>query len=149
MKRILLVLLGLSGCDRDPASTNGGVATAAVAPAEVPLMQLGAFDYKEKMTLPPDVTAWDGKLVKATGFINPGRQVRDLTEFALVKDRASCCFGARPQPNHFVAVTLKPGQKTNYTPDPVSVVGVLKIGERWDGDWLLGVYWIDAGEVVK
>ena len=149
MRRTLLLLALIGGCDREASSTDGGTAAVAAAPAEVPLMQLGAFDYKEKMALPADVTAWDGKLVKATGFINPGRQVRDLTEFALVKDRASCCFGARPQPNHFVAVTLKPGQKTNYTPDPVSVVGVLRIGERWDGDWLLGVYWIDAGEVVK
>ncbi len=135
MRRALL-LLALAGCDRP-------------APAEaLPFLELGAFEYEEKMTLPESVTRWNRREVEATGFINPTAQARDLTAFFLVKDRASCCFGRRPQMNHYIDVMLKPGRKIGYTTDPVTVRGVLRVEERWDGDWPLGLYWMEEAEVV-
>ena len=83
------------------------------------------------------------------GFMNPTTQNRDLTGFLLVKDRGSCCFGIRPQLNHYIEVKLKPGLKADYTNEPVIVVGDLWVDERWDGDWLLGLYWMDDAEVVR
>ncbi|MBI3854526.1 MAG: DUF3299 domain-containing protein [Planctomycetes bacterium] len=110
---------------------------------------LGAFEYTEKMKLPADVTAWNGRVVKATGFINPLSQTRNLTGFLLVKDRASCCYGKMPQMNHYINVKLKPGQSANYSTDPVTIQGLLKVEERFDGDWPLGLYWMEAAEVVR
>lgn len=138
MRKPLLLLL-LAGCDGAPPP-------AAVQ--QLPFMDLGAFDYKEKMALPETATRWHAKEVRATGFINPTTQARDLTHFYLVKDRASCCFGKRPQLNHYIDVKLKSGQKIGYTTDPVTVQGVLQVEERMDGDWPLGVYWMEGAEVV-
>ena len=72
-----------------------------------------------------------------------------LTTFLLVKDRASCCFGKRPQINHFIEVKLKPGRTADFSSDPVTVRGILKVDDRWDGDWQLGLYWMEGAEVVK
>ena len=143
MRRAWILLL-LAGCGRDPEA-----ATAAPAVPELPFMALGAFEYKEGMALPADVVAWNGKLVKATGFVNPGSKVRGLNHFFLVKDRASCCFGAQPKLNHYADVVLKDGKTIDYSPDPVTVRGVLQVEERRDGDWVLGLYWMKDAEVVK
>lgn len=116
---------------------------------ELPMMELGAFEHVEKAPLPENVKKWNGKLVRATGFINPGREVRDLKQLFLVKDRSSCCFGKRPQINHYIDVALKPGITINYTPDPVSVRGTLVVEERFDGDWPTGLYWMSDAEIVK
>jgi hypothetical protein len=139
MKRLaFLVLLAVSACSKP-------------LPEGAPLafQTLGAFEYAEKMRLPSDVTRWDGKYVKTTGFINPMSQTRNFTAFLLVRDRASCCFGKMPQINHYIDVKLKPGTTANYSSDPVTIQGVLKVEERFDGDWPLGLYWMEGAEVVK
>ncbi len=153
MKRLLLAAgLLLAGCDRTPAGgpTPGPKPEPPKRedPVELDPQVLGNFEYKEKMELPKDVAAWNGRRVKITGFINPTQQAVGLTNFLLVKDRSSCCFGKRPQINHYIEVTLADGKKMNYTQDPVGVVGTLKIEDRWDGDWQLGLYWIDDGEIA-
>lgn len=143
----LLLLLLAAACGGD-AGADAGAPPATEVPG-LPMETLGGFDYEERMQLPEDVTAWNGRRVRATGFINPGRQVRDLASFDLVKDRASCCFGQRPKINHYVHVTLKAGATTNFSPDPVTVEGVLVVEDRWDGDWPLGLYWMEGAEVVE
>ena len=140
MKRVAWMLL-LLGCPKPP--------DPPAAPEPLAFQTLGAFEYTDKMKLPADVTKWNGRLVNATGFINPTSQARNLTTFLLVKDRASCCFGKRPQINHFIEVKLKPGRTADFSSDPVTVRGILKVDDRWDGDWQLGLYWMDGAEVVK
>jgi hypothetical protein len=132
-----------------PAALAALASCGKVGGEELPFQKLGGFEYKEKMELPRDVTEWNGRRVRATGFINPTSQARNLTTFFLVKDRASCCFGKRPQINHYIEVKLKPGGKTDYSTDPVTVQGLLKVEDRWDGDWQLGLYWMEDAEVVR
>jgi len=136
VKRFILLVF-LMGCSKPPEA--------------VPLafQTLGAFEYKDKMKLPDDVARWNGKRVTATGFMNPTSQARNLTSFLLVKDRSSCCFGKRPQINHYIEVKLKSGEKADYSTDSVAIRGVLKVDDRWDGDWQLGLYWMEEAEVVK
>ena len=44
---------------------------------------------------------------------------------------------------------LKPGSTADYSNDPVAIRGILKVDDRWDGDWQLGLYWMEGAEVVK
>jgi hypothetical protein len=143
VRRAWLCLI-LAGCGRDPDA-----ATPAPQAVELPFAVLGGFEYTEGMKLPDDAVSWNGRLVKATGFINPASNPRGMKRFFLVKDRASCCFGKRPMLNHYAEISLKAGQTLDYTPDPVSVRGVIKVEERRDGDWVLGLYWMEDAEVVK
>jgi len=112
MKRLVFVLMFLGGCSKQ-----------APEPEPLAFQSLGAFEYTDKMKLPSDVTRWNGKLVKATGFINPTSQARNLTSFLLVKDRSSCCFGKRPQINHYIEVKLRPGATADYSSDPITIQG--------------------------
>lgn len=146
MRKLAWVLL-LAGCGKDPEASPDAARRAPTP--ELPLPVLGGFEYKEKMALSEDVTRWNGKRVRATGFMNPTTQARNLTTFLLVKDRGSCCFGKRPQINHYVEVKLKPGAAANYSTDPVTVEGRFTVEDRWDGDWQLGLYWMGDAEVVK
>ena len=120
------------------------------APPAEPLAfpAISSFEYVERMKLPAEVTRWSGKRVRTTGFINPMSQTRNLTRFLLVRDRGSCCFGKTPQMNHYIEVRLKPGSTANYSSDPVTVEGSFKAEERFDGDWPLGLYWMEAAEMV-
>lgn len=136
MRRVVWLALFAGGCAKPPEAEP------------LSFQSLGGFEYKEKMKLPPEVTRWNGRLVRATGFINPLSQTRHITNFLLVKDRASCCFGKQPQINHYLDVKMKPGKSTDYSTEPVTVQGVLKVEDRWDGDWQLGLYWMEGAEVV-
>ncbi len=142
MRKALWLVL-LAGCDR-PAAPPPAATLAAL-----PMSELGGFAYEPKMKLPDIVTKWNGARVRATGYINPMKQTRDLQSFLLVKDLGSCCFGKFPQTNHYVDVKLKPGQSVNYNREPVTVEGVIKVEERFDGDWPLGLYWMEGAEVLK
>jgi hypothetical protein len=84
-----------------------------------------------------------------TGFINPTSQARNLTKFLLVKDRTSCCYGKQPQINHYVDVTLRPGATADYSNEPVTIQGVFRVDDRWDGDWQIGLFWMEGAEVLK
>ena len=137
MKRLVWVVLFVAGCSKPPE----GVA--------IPLQSLGAFEYKDRMKLPDNIKQWNGKLVKATGFINPTSQARHLTTFLLVKDRSSSCYGKQPQINHYVDVKLRPGVTADYSNEPVTIQGVFKVDDRWDGDWQLGLFWMEGAEVLK
>jgi hypothetical protein len=136
MKRALLLAL-LAGCGK----------ASAAEPLHLPA--LAEFEYRQKEPVPEHIAKWSGRRVRTTGFMNPTTQARDLTTFLLVKDRGSCCFGKQPQTNHYIEVKLRPGRTTHYTTDPVTVEGVLTVEERWDGDWPLGLYWMDDAEVAK
>jgi hypothetical protein len=153
--RIIVICSALvvAGCGKPvPSMTPVAHAETPVKPAEaavVNLQLLGGFDYKEHMELSAEVQAWNGRRVKATGYINPTDQARGITQFFLVKDLSTCCYGKRPQMNHYVNIALKPGQTVNFSRDAVTIVGTLKIEDRWDGDWQLGLYWIEDGEVAR
>jgi hypothetical protein len=155
MKKLasLLLLAALASCDKSDAAT-GAPGTApktggAETVADVDMLDFGRFDFVERMKLPEQVQRWNGKLIRATGYMNPGRDVRKVKEFELVMNRDSCCYGMRPKMNHFFQVTLKPGTETVFQSDPVTIVGRFVIDEQWDGDWQLGLYWLRDAKVVK
>jgi hypothetical protein len=141
--RKLLLFLVVAGCGKNPE------AAPAARPDDLPFQTLGAFEYADRMKLPDEVLKWNGKLVRVTGFMNPTTQARNLTTFLLVKDRGSCCFGKRPQYNHYIDVKLRPGLTANYSTDTVTVQGVLQVDDRWDGDWPMGLYWMKDAEVAR
>ena len=141
MKKLVLVILVTAGCGK--AGAPGAPSAAPAAPESIDMQAFGAFEYVPKMQLPADILKHDKHLVRARGFMNPGRSMRDIPAFELVKDRASCCFGRSPKMNHFFQVTMREGVKTNFTSDPVTVVGKLIVEDRWDGDWQMGLYYVE------
>jgi hypothetical protein len=148
----LLIIAALASCDRTDAANDRSAKPppkpAAEEVLDVTMTEFGDFEYFERMEIPERIRRWNGKLIRAVGYMNSGRQIRDVKEFELVMNRDSCCYGSRPKMNHFFQTTLKSGS-TDYTSEPIAVVGRFVIEERWDGDWPLGLYWLKDAKVVK
>jgi len=142
---VVTVFLPLFSC----GSGDSPSPVASKEPEKLPFLELGSFPYEERMVLPPEVMRWKDREVVVTGFMNPMNQTRNIGQFLLVKDRASCCFGKLPQMNHFIDVTLREGEVVHYTKEPVTIKGTLQIGEVWEEDWLLAVYRMEDGVVVR
>lgn len=99
----------------------------------------------DESKIPAEVKALSGKDVRVTGFMIPVKLVNGLvTEFLLVKDQLSCCYGGSPNPNHWVMVKLPKGVK-NISDMPVHVYGRLTVGPVFDtSNYLIAVYSMDA-----
>lgn len=104
---------------------------------------------KSDDVIPPLVKAYDGKRVTVTGFVLPLRTKRGLvTEFLLLRDQGTCCFGAQAQINHFIRVRYPPGFKHGL-PVPWNVSGTIRVGENYIQGYLTGIYQLDAERVVE
>ena len=104
---------------------------------------------KSDDVIPPRVKAYDGKRVVVTGFVLPLRTQRGLvTEFLLLRDQGSCCFGPRAQINHFIRVKYTPGFKHGAAV-PWKVLGTIRVGEVFIQGYLTGIYQMDAERVVE
>jgi len=150
MKKLALLLLLVAplSCDRTDAANGVSGSTAHEEIADIDMLEFGNFEFVERAPLPERVRRWNGKKVRAVGYMNPGRVIKDVKEFELVMNRDSCCFGMRPRMNHFFQVILS-GSPTVYSSDPVKIVGRFVIDEQWDGDWQLGLYWLKEARVEK
>jgi len=104
---------------------------------------------KSDDVIPPQVKACDGKRVTVTGFVLPLRTRRGLvTEFLLLRDQGTCCFGAQAQINHFIRVKYPAGFKHGQ-PVPWKVSGTIRVGEIYIQGYLTGIYQMDAERVVE
>jgi hypothetical protein len=127
--------------------------------------KLSAFDYdvfevysetnagrpllKSTNSIPLQIKAYDGRRVSVSGFVLPLRtRNRLVSEFLLLRDQGTCCFGARAQVNHFVRVRLKGGGFSPGAIVPYKASGVFHAGETYVGDYLTGIYSLDAEKVV-
>jgi hypothetical protein len=99
----------------------------------------------DESRIPAAIKALSGKDVRVTGFMIPVKLVNGLvTEFLLVKDQTSCCYGGAPNPNHWVMVKLAKGMK-NISDMPVHVYGRLEVGPVFDtSNYLIAIYRLDG-----
>lgn len=104
---------------------------------------------KSDDVIPPQVKAYDGKRVTVTGFVLPLRTKRGLvTEFLLLRDQGTCCFGAQAQINHFIRVKYPAGFQHGPAV-PWKVSGTIRVGEIYIQGYLTGIYQLDAERVVE
>lgn len=99
--------------------------------------------------IPPEIKAYDGRRVTVTGYILPMRTRRGVvTEFLLLRDQGTCCFGVQAQINHFMRVNFPPGIKPGE-PVPWKVSGTIRVGEIYVQGYLTGIFQLDAESVVE
>lgn len=110
---------------------------------------LGNFDYDQDKggNIPDDVKRLDGSILRLTGFMIPMDQADNITKFALVPDLFACCFGQPPQIQHSVTVVCPKGKAVNYSPDEIVVEGKLKVQEKKEDGFILGIFELEARSV--
>ncbi|OYV81389.1 MAG: hypothetical protein B7Z73_18145 [Planctomycetia bacterium 21-64-5] len=106
-------------------------------------------DAFQRSMLTAKIEALDGKPVRIRGFILPSFLQTGLTQFVLVRDNMSCCFGPGAAIYDCIIVEMKPGKSTDYSLYPVAVDGIFSVHEMLDPDGkTVAVFHLD-GESVR
>lgn len=105
----------------------------------------------EPPEIPEAVRALDGLRVGLEGFMNPLEfDSGGVAEFSLVADPSQCCFGAVPQLNHFVDVTMPGDERTEFRSlVPIAAFGRLHVGAVLEDGIVLSLYRMEAEHVVS
>ncbi|HVA46095.1 MAG TPA: DUF3299 domain-containing protein [Pirellulales bacterium] len=106
-------------------------------------------DAFQRSMLTAKIETLDGKPVRIRGFILPSFLQTGLTQFVLVRDNMSCCFGPGAALYDCIIVEMKPGKSTDYSLYPVAVEGIFSVQEMLDPDGkTVAVFHLD-GESVR
>jgi|FLOH01.1.fsa_nt_gi hypothetical protein len=85
------------------------------------------FDEGKKQPFPAHVLALEGKNFTIRGFMMPDIDFEHIRQFHLVRSLFSCCFGAPPQLNEILRVSLQDENGMEYTYNTVEVTGTLRV----------------------
>jgi hypothetical protein len=98
-----------------------------------------------KQQIPENVRELDGKRVAITGFLLPF-ELKDgfVTQAVLLRSQLSCCYGVAPNFNEFVVITVSGRGVRPIMDAPVTLTGILRVGESYEDNLLTGIYRLDA-----
>jgi hypothetical protein len=101
--------------------------------------------------LPAEILALDRQRIVIDGFMQPTRLdgAGKISEFLLMRDRSTCCFGGTPEVHHWMPVTTPNGLSWAKLGSPVRVSGVMTIAEIKSEGVVYGIYSLAADEVEK
>jgi hypothetical protein len=101
--------------------------------------------------IPEAIRKLDGQRVLVEGFMYPVAYEHDqLTEFMLVRDMPSCCFGFPPNPHEWVgAAVVKTAKIKAEVYRPVRVGGIFHVGPQRQGGYLSSIYRLEADKLEE
>ena len=90
-----------------------------------------------------------GASVAVEGFMLPTvvDENNKVTEFLLLPDQMSCCFGKSPEANGWVVVSATNGVEV-LMDQIIRATGTLVVEERWDEEFFVGLYHLDCKEIT-
>ncbi|MFK5955358.1 MAG: DUF3299 domain-containing protein [Planctomycetota bacterium] len=102
---------------------------AESGPFVIDLHDLGGWelDEREEHPIPDYILALDGKEFIMRGFMMPDIDFEHIRSFHLVRSLFSCCFGAPPQINEIMRVTLADEDGMDYTYNTIEIRGRLTV----------------------
>lgn len=137
MARSLIERLGGAIDERDTDDPPGDW-----VPASWPILTRTPFD-EERPELPADVRAFDGKDVKAWGYLLQ----LEGDQFLLVQNLWSCCFGTPPDLHEAIVVRCNPDHASRFEGRGVRLYGRMEVGPEYDEEYVTSVYRLDARHV--
>lgn len=78
-------------------------------------------------SVPPDAMALDGKKVFIKGYVYPGQRMQGITQFLLVRDQGSCCFGGNPKLTDRIQVSITDPHGFTFSNGLFKVAGVFHV----------------------
>jgi hypothetical protein len=104
---------------------------------------------KSNDQIPPSVKALDDKKVSIRGFMLPLKVAAGrVTEFLIMKDQSTCCFGNVPRINDWVSVKTGSAGVKPIMDTPISIEGTLHVGALRENGYLVSVYTMDGDKLV-
>lgn len=108
------------------------------------------FDFASyAKRVPKRVREKTGVSVAVEGFMLPTvvDENNKVTEFLLLPDQMSCCFGKSPEANGWVVVSASNGVEV-LMDQIIRATGTLTVEERWDEEFFVGLYHLDCQEIT-
>ena len=108
------------------------------------------FDFTSyAKRVPKRVRDNTGASVAVEGFMLPTvvDENNKVTEFLLLPDQMSCCFGKSPEANGWVVVSATNGVEV-LMDQIIRATGTLIVEERWDEEFFVGLYHLDCKEIT-
>ena len=108
-------------------------------------------DAQINTMIPPTIKAYGGKKIIVEGFMLPTDYDAHgkVSDFIVMKNQMSCCYGGPTMINEFIAVKVNgPGVKS-VMDNPVRVKGVLHVGAQRESGRLTAVYRMEAESVSE
>lgn len=102
--------------------------------------------------LPDNIDELNRAKVFLKGYMHPsGTQgMGEVTQFILVPDMGTCCFGGQPELTDMVQVTLESGLTTHYNRSKKKLAGIFKVDSKLKPvSGLNGVYYSMDADYVK
>jgi hypothetical protein len=98
---------------------------------------------------PPDAKALDGKKVFIKGYVYPGQRQYGITQFLLVRDQGSCCFGGNPKVTDRILVQLSDSEGLAFSSKLFKLAGTFHVSDPRDAPDAKGVvlYHLDDAQL--
>ncbi len=111
--------------------------------------ELQPTDEAPHLPVSPRALELNGKKVFVKGYVYPDGQQYNITNFILVRDMGTCCFGGKPPLAHMIEVSLRAPNYVDYAMRKRKLAGVLTVDTRLKPvEKLGGVYFrLDADHV--
>ena len=100
---------------------------------------------------PPSAIELDGQMIFIKGYVLPGNGGDNMTEFVLVPDLGTCCFGGQPALTDKILVTVtNPDDGVGFSFRRRKLAGVLRVDPTWKRpDAIDGIYYELQAEYVQ
>lgn len=100
--------------------------------------------------LPEWVKVLNGKTVRLRGYMKPGFQADDISQFVFARDTGACCFGPNLRFDYLITVTMAEDKTTSLRElRPFDVVGKFRIElAQLDDGTIYGLYHIDDATLL-
>lgn len=102
-------------------------------------------EHIKKDQVPDWVRIYDNKRVVLTGYMMP-LQIENgrSKKFVMMRDVTTCCYGAVPNMNDYLVVTMK-GEGIEVVQDvPVELVGIFRVAQRYEGGYMVSLFVMDG-----
>jgi hypothetical protein len=78
-------------------------------------------------SIPPEANELDGKQVFIKGYVYPGQRQDGITQFLLVRDQGTCCFGGNPKVTDRILVQLTDASGFSFSSRLFKVAGTFHV----------------------
>lgn len=98
-------------------------------------------EHQKKDPVPDWVKKYDGQRVLLTGYLMPLQMENGRAKkFVMMRDVNTCCYGAVPNMNDYLVVTMA-GEGVEPVQDvPVDLIGVFRIDHRYEDGYVVSLF---------
>lgn len=104
---------------------------------------------RKKDRVPDWIRIYHNQRVALTGFLMPLQMENGLAKkFVLMKDINTCCYGATPNMNDYVVVTMRGDGVRPLQDVPVELVGVLRVEEKYENGYVTSLFQLEGEKML-